>query len=463
MSNKHPSLHDASRREFLRRSSLLSATVHAAPWALTLSAMSEAAAQSATDYKALVCVFLQGGNDNWNTVVPYDATHYALYQGLRSNIAYARDALASSALTPAGGNTDGREFALAPNLGAHLAPLFQQQKMAVVHNVGTLIQPTTQAEYFSRSVPLPPKLFSHNDQTSYWQASAAEGATSGWGGRMGDLFASGNSTSAFTCINVSSNAVFLSGNTVIPYQVTPNGAVPVVGIKQSLFGSPAAAQALRDLMTANSSHWIANEHARIAQRSITTSESITAALASNPAPVTFPTSNRLADQLALVSRLIAARSTLGIKRQVFYVTLGGFDTHDRQADVHPGLMTQVGSALAAFYNATVALGVASQVTTFTATDFGRTLVSNDDGTDHGWGSSQFVIGGAVKGGRFVGTAPLPANKGPDDVGQGRLLPSTSVEQYAATLGRWFGISDTNLALVLPRLSNFSERNLGFMA
>lgn len=459
----HDAPHDASRRAFLRRSSLLSIAAGAAPWALTLSAMGEAAAQSATDYKALVCVFLQGGNDHWNTVVPYDATHHALYQGLRSNIAFSRESLAGSLLTPTGGNTDGREFALAPNLGAGLLPLFQQGRMAVLHNVGTLIQPTTRAQYQARSVPLPPKLFSHNDQQSYWQASAAEGAVSGWGGRMGDLFASGNSTTAFTCINVAGNAVFLSGETAIPYQVTASGAVPVNGIKNKLFGSATGSQVLRQFMTGTSSHWLANEHARVALRSIDAGERITTALASNPAPVAFPTNNRLADQLALVSRLIAARAQLGTKRQVFYVSLGGFDTHDNQLSAHATLMTNLGNALSTFYRATEALGVASQVTTFTATDFGRTLVSNNDGTDHGWGSSQFVMGGAVKGGGFVGAAPLPANNGPDDVGQGRLLPAVSVEQYAATLGRWFGISATDLPLVLPRLPNFSTPDLGFMA
>lgn len=461
----HPPIttHDASRRAFLRRSSLLSIAAGAAPWALTLSAMGDAAAQSASDYKALVCVFLQGGNDHWNTVVPYDTTHHTLYQGLRSNIAFTREALAGSALAPLGGSPDGRAFALAPNLGTGLLPLFQQGRMAVLHNVGTLVQPTTRAQYLARSVPLPPKLFSHNDQQSYWQASSAEGATTGWGGRMGDLFLSGNSTSAFTCINVTGNAVYLSGNTAIPYQVTTSGAVPVNGIKSSLFGSTAASQVLRQFMTQGSSHWMANEHARVAQRSIEAGERITTALAGNPAPITFPTGNRLADQLAMVARLISARSTLGTKRQVFFVSLGGFDTHDNQLTAHASLMTNLGNALAAFYRATETMGVASQVTTFTATDFGRTLLSNNDGTDHGWGSSQFVIGGAVKGGGFVGAAPLPANNGPDDVGQGRLLPALSVEQYAATLGRWFGISNTDLPLVLPRLGNFGTSDLGFMA
>ena len=452
----------ASRRVFLRRGSALTLAASAAPWALALSSIADAAAQSASDYKALVCVFLQGGNDHWNTLVPYDAAHHALYQGLRGNIAYGRESLAPCVLRPTVAPTDGREFALAPALSSGLLGLFGAGRLAVLHNVGTLTQPTSKAEYLARSVPLPPKLFSHNDQQSYWQASSAEGAVRGWGGRLGDLAIAGNGISTFTCINVSGNAVFLSGDTAVPYQVTTSGPVPVNGIQSALFGSAAASQALRQLMTLPSSHWLANEHARIAQRSIESGELLGSALAANPAPAGFPAGNRLADQLALVARIVAARQTLAAKRQVFFVSIGGFDTHDNELAVHPGLMGQVGDAMAAFYRATEALGIAGQVTTFTASDFGRTLVSNNDGSDHGWGASHFVLGGAVQGGRFVGPAPLPANNGPDDVGQGRLLPALAVEQYAGTLARWFGVSASDLPLVLPRLRNFSEQDLGFM-
>lgn len=452
----------ASRRVFLRRGSALSLAASAAPWALALSSIADAAAQSASDYKALVCVFFSGGNDHWNTLVPYDTTHHALYQQLRANIAYSREALATSVLRPTTASADGREFALAPALASGLLPLFGAGRLALLHNVGTLTQPTTKTQYQARSVPLPPKLFSHNDQQSYWQSSSAEGAVRGWGGRLGDLAVAGNGISTFTCINVSGNAVFLSGDTAVPYQVTASGPVPVNGIKSALFGSTAASQTLRQLMTAPSSHWLANEHARIAQRSIESGELLTSALAANPAPAGFPTGNRLADQLALVARMIAARQSLAVKRQVFFVSIGGFDTHDNELAVHPGLMGQVGDAMAAFYRATESLGIASQVTAFTASDFGRTLVSNNDGSDHGWGASHLVLGGAVQGGRFVGPAPLPANNGPDDVGQGRLMPALAVEQYAGTLARWFGVSASDMPLVLPRLRNFSEQDLGFM-
>ncbi len=453
---------NASRRAFLRRGGALSMAAGAAPWALTLASIGDAAAQSATDYKALVCIFLNGGNDSWNTVVPYDNTHHALYQKMRPNIAYGHDALTPGLLVPTLAPPDGRQFALAPTLSTGLKPLFEQGKLAVLHNVGTLMAPTTKAQYRARSVELPPKLFSHNDQQSFWQASSAEGAPRGWGGRLGDLAMASNSVSTFTCVTVSGNAVFLSGDTAIGYNVSTSGPVLINGIQSPLFGSSAASQALRQLMTAPSAHLMENEHARVAKRSIDSGGLLSTALAGAPLPTPFPDKNRLASQLGLVARMIASRQQLGARRQVFFVSIGGFDTHDNQVKNHPGLLGQVGDAMAAFYRATQSLGVASQVTAFTASDFGRTLVSNDDGSDHGWGSSQFVMGGAVNGGRFVGPAALPANDGPDDVGQGRLLPALAVEQYAATLAQWFGVPASDLPMVLPRISQFSERDLGFM-
>ena len=207
-----------SRRAFLQRASLLSLAGAAAPWALNLAAMGEAAAATATDYKALVCVFLYGGNDYGNTLIPYDSTRYGLYQGMRPTLAYARGALTPTLLTPNVALTGSLQYALAPEL-TPLLPLFNSNHLAVMLNVGTLMQPTTKAQYTAKSVPLPPKLFSHNDQQSVWQSSSPEGAASGWGGRMGDLFQAGNGNATFTCVNVSGNAVFLSGNSAVQYQV----------------------------------------------------------------------------------------------------------------------------------------------------------------------------------------------------------------------------------------------------
>ena len=454
---------NASRRAFLQRASALSLAGSAAPWAINLAAMGEAAAASApADYKALVCVFLYGGNDYGNTLVPYDATSYAKYQAMRPTLAYAQSALAPTLLVPSA-SLGGRQYALAPEL-APLLSSFNAGKLGVMLNVGPLVQPTTKAQYSNASVPLPPKLFSHNDQQSVWQSSAPEGAASGWGGRMGDLLVAGNGNAAFTCVNVSGNAVFLSGSSAVQYQVSTTGPVAFSGIAAPLFGSTACSTALQSLVTAPRAHLFENEYSRVAKRSIDAGAVLTAALAGAPALTTpFPAGNALADQLRFVARMISTAATTNTKRQVFFVSIGGFDTHDGLAAVHPGLLTTVASAMDSFYQATIELGVASQVTAFTASDFGRTLTA-DDGSDHGWGSMHFMLGGAVRGGRFYGAPPVVDNGGPDDVGQGRLLPSTSVDQYAATLGKWFGISDNDMLTVLPNLANYdvSQRNLGFV-
>ncbi len=456
---------NAARRAFLQRASTLSLAGVATPWALNLAALSQASAATATDYKAIVCVFLYGGNDYANTLVPYDSDNYLAYQTQRPTLAYARDALTATALTPSVALAGGRQYALAPEL-TPLLPIFNAGHLGVMLNVGTLVQPTTKAQYTARSVPLPPKLFSHNDQQSVWQSSSPEGATSGWGGRMGDVFESGNGNATFTCVNVSGNAVFMAGKTAVQYQVSTNGSVAINGIAKPLFGSAACSNALRTLVTQGSTDLLAAEYNRIVNRSIDADAVLSAALAGAPAIATpFPTGNGLADQLKMVARMISCASTLGAKRQVFFVSLGGFDNHDGLLSVHPGLLGTVSAAMSAFYSATVELGVADKVTSFTASDFGRTLAGNNDGTDHGWGSMHFMMGDAVKGQRFYGTPPAVANNGPDDVGQGRLLPSTSVDQYAATLGKWLGVSDADLLTLLPNLSNYdaSARNLGFLA
>lgn len=461
----------ASRRTFLKQTVALSMAGVATPMALNLAAMAEAAASTATDYKALVCVFLYGGNDNGNTVIPYDQASYNLYNGLRPTLCYARSALDATALAPSMALSGGLQFALAPEL-APLLPLFNAGQLAVQLNVGTLIQPTSKQQYVARSVPLPSKLFSHNDQQSEWQSSAPEGTVSGWGGRIGDLFESGNGHATFTCVNVSGNAVYLSGNQAVQYQVTPSGSIALKAQK-SLFGSTACAQTLLELITQQRAHLMEAEYNRVMQRAIDAN----ALLSTNLQPASVITTtipvppnqtqqppNALWDQLKLVARMIASADALGAKRQVFFVSMGGFDTHDGLLTVHPGLLTQVADALAAFFKTTVELGVANQVTTFTASDFGRTLSGNNDGSDHGWGSTHFVLGGAVKGQRFYGTPPVIASNGPDDVGQGRLIPTTSVDQYAATLASWFGVSASDMLTVLPNLKNFdaSTRNVGFV-
>jgi len=452
-----------SRREFLRRAAAVSVVGPAAPWALNLAAIGEAAAQSATDHKALVCVFLLGGNDHGNTVIPYDASGHANYATLRSTLATPRDALAATVLSPSNPPGGGVQLALAPQL-APLLPVFDAGRLAVLLNVGPLVQPTTKAQYLARSVPLPPKLFSHNDQQSVWQSSAAEGATSGWGGRIGDLFAAGNGNATFTCISVSGNAVYLSGSTAVQYQMSANGSTAITGIGTTLFGSAAAAQALRSVITGTGhANLHRSEHARLVSRSIAANGAVSAALTGAPALATAFPATGLGGQLRMVARMLSARLALGARRQVFFVSLGGFDNHDNLAVDHPALLTQVADALVAFDAAMTELGLQQQVTAFTASDFGRTLTSNGDGSDHGWGAHHLVMGGAVRGRRLFGAVPVLANNGPDDVGQGRLLPSTSVDQLAATLAAWFGVSAGELATVVPNVAHYTLRDIGLFA
>lgn len=482
---------DHSRRAFLRRASQLAMTGAALPMALNLAAMGEAAALDATDYKALVCVFLYGGNDYANTVVTYDDPSYNAYSTIRGGgagqsaggIALAKADLAATLLKPATALAGGRQYALHPAMSG-LAGLFNAGHAAVQLNVGPLVIPLNRAHYNSpdrKAYPLPPKLFSHNDQQSVWQSSAPEGAKVGWGGKLGDLALSGNGNSMFTAMSLTGNAVFLAGNSTLAYQMSPAGAPIVSSLAYNVYSSAAVRQAMVQLVQQPRGHALENEYNLVMKRALGAGNAITNALAPFPASSapfnSFPPANSLADQLKMVARLIAARGTLGVKRQVFFVSLGGFDLHDNLIAKHATQLDLVSKAMTAFYSATAALGVASQVTAFTASDFGRTLASNGDGSDHGWGSHHFIVGGAVKGNAFYGTAP-PVSVGNTSaaedqwhVGQGRLLPSTSVDQYAATLAKWFGVADTELAAILPNLKNFGvaagrsdyPANLGFMA
>ena len=509
--------------------------------AMNLAALGEAAAfNNPGDYKALVCVFLYGANDFANTVVTYDNPSYLQYQNIRgvfsnpggnfsnsSGLALPQTDLAATLLNPVTAPVDSlgatRQFALNPAM-TRMASLFNTGKAAVQLNVGPLIVPLTRDQYNSsntRLYPRPPQLFSHNDQQSIWQSSSPEGAKIGWGGNMGDLALSGNPSSTFTCMSVTGNAVFLAGDQALSYQVTTSGAVKINSARtaNSTYGSTAVNNAMRSLIQQSSGHALESEYNKVTARSISAEGTVSGALLNSPAtnysttavPPTFSTAtfsgtpggtvtfpapgNSLADQLKLVARLINARSALGVQRQVFMVSLGGFDTHDFLARDHggfrdasnaivPGLLGKVSDAIGAFYDATVAMGISDKVTTFTASDFGRTLASNGDGSDHGWGSHHFVVGGAVNGigatqGRFFGTAPpvstsdtkdssgvyLPANQW--HVGQGRLLPTTSVDQYGATMAKWFGVAESEMTQVFPNIGNFSGTwsggYMGFMA
>ena len=475
---------NASRREFLRAASLMSVVGAAgAPFAFNLAAMSTAAAQTAPgDYKAIVCLFLSGGNDHANTVLATDTTSWNQYTTVRTTNEAGSIALPAVGLTggvlPIVPKTAqaGRSFALHPSLGP-LKDLFDAGRAAIIANVGTLVTPTTKAQYKAGSVPLPPKLFSHNDQQSLWQSYQPEGAAFGWGGRMGDLMASANSNVIFTSVSASGNAVFLAGKSINQYQVSAAGAVPIGGLSGTLFGATAGTNPLKTIISGDRSHLFEKEHAAIVKRSIDAQGALAAAMVPagatgipNPTQYVNPNtgasaSNALATQLQTVARIIAGRSALGVKRQIFFVSMGGFDTHDFEKANHADLMAKLAHALS-YFDATLGnlqgTDVRNQVTLFTASDFGRTFTSNGDGTDHGWGSHHFVLGGAVKGQNIYGMFPVTGLGHDQDVGSGSLLPSFSVDQYGATLANWFGLSATQIADVFPNIGNFTQKNLGFM-
>lgn len=470
-----------SRRQFLRTASLASmAGISASPFLLGLNSLAAMAqSTSATDYKALVCVFLQGGNDGHGTVIATDTESFNAFTLARSGapgLAYPLAELLPITLrTP----QSGRTFALNPSLNG-VQNLFNAGRAAIVANTGTLIQPVTKAQVVSNTAPLPDSLFSHFDQTAAWQAIASNGGSSehvGWGGRVADLIESmGMNTNAmFTCISTAGIALFLSGETSFQLNVTSAGPIPISGLAQPLFGSQAGSDALSSILSAEEANLFAKEYEVVVQRSIEAQATLASAMlpagpggVPNPAQFLDPMTNKLTDNplaisMQTVARIIGGRAALGVQRQIFYVQLGSFDTHDNQAPQHARLLTQLGQAFEYFDGLMTAAGLSDQVTTFTASDFGRTLTSNSDGTDHGWGSHHFVVGGAVAGGDMYGNYPVIGTNQANDVGAGRLIPTTGVDQYAGTLARWFGLSDGQVRTVFPNFGNFgSSPYLGFL-
>lgn len=448
-----------ARRDFLRQATRLSALA-GTPFAVNLMATGAVGAQTAGDHKALVCIFLAGGNDQSNTVIPSSGAGYSSYQQARSSLALTASSLLP--LTPVG--YSGQPIALHPSLSG-LQTLFNQQRVALLANVGTLAMPISRAQWNAGrpTVATPQQLFSHSDQQGAWQTGLPDRPSlTGWQGRMGDLLASAYNPGSGVSIamSVAGNNIMQSGNSTIQYQLTPDGAVRVSALN-SLYGSAAGATALRRLMSESRSDMLEGELTKISARAIDTETRVSGALSGVNLSTTFPQTG-LGRQLQMVARMIAARSALGQRRQMFFVQHGGYDFHDNLVADQSTRLRELGDAMAAFYTATATLGVANQVTTFTASDFGRGLQHNGRGSDHGWGSHHFVMGGAVQGNRVYGQFPTVALNGPEDAGQGRLIPTTSVDEYSATLARWFGVSLSNLPLVLPNIGRFASRDLGFM-
>ncbi|MBX3725245.1 MAG: DUF1501 domain-containing protein [Xanthomonadales bacterium] len=414
-------------------------------------------------YRALVCVYLYGGNDSFNTVVPTSGPEYGQYQGVRGALALSQASLLP--LNPSAPPLGGGSFGLAPQL-PQLRALFNQANspLAIVANVGALLHPITRAQYLAGSVPVPAQLFSHSDQTVTWQKPAADHPSRrGWGGRLADLFHTANPNPDLSMnISVDGENVFQAGNEIVPYFVGTNGAesIPFVDSQPWNANRRNVFVALRD---AAHPHPMQRQYATVMRRSMNNGVQINSALAgATPLATAFPDSH-LGRQLRMVARLINARSALQMQRQIFFVGLGGFDTHDTQLSDHATQLTELDGALAAFHAATVEMGLANHVTTFTASEFGRTSTINGDGTDHGWGGHHFVLGGSVVGRRIYGRMPNLAVNGPDDAGWGQIIPTLAVDQYAATLARWYGVAPGDLATVFPNIGHFSSADLGFMA
>jgi uncharacterized protein (DUF1501 family) len=472
---------NTSRRHFLRTAGALSAALPGAraPLSVGLAGLAAMAAQSSqaadtgNGYRALVCLFMQGGNDSHNWVVPIDSTGFAEYTQARRELAWPAARLQAIASTR---QAAGRAFAMPSELQP-LRNWYDSGRAAVLANVGPLVRPVNKSEYVL-GLGLPSKLFSHNDQASTWQSLYPEGAPSGWGGRMGDLLMAANPYPVFTAVSTNGNAIFLSGSQVTQYQIGTDGPVGVRGLSAKwMFGSNRLQPILQRTLVRGHSGGdpFTAEYGAMTRRSIDTSAGLQWALdqislpALSSTPVTLGAANpvtlandSLAKQLHLVAHIAAAAQRYGMRRQVFMVSVGGFDTHNNQMRDQPTLMARVALSIDAFLQALQSQGMLNNVLLFTASDFGRTLVSNGDGSDHGWGSHHVVAGGGVRGRDIYGRFPVTAVGTDDEVGSGRLLPSTSVTELAATLGGWMGLSRAEQLMVLPDLANFPGGSLGFV-
>ena len=443
-----------SRREFLRATG---AGVVAASPVVGLTQMATPAG-SFSDYRALICVFLFGGNDSFNMLVPRSDAEYNVYSRSRQNLAIDRAALLP--ISPL--IQDGAHYGLHPNMGA-IQTLFDSARVAFVTNVGPLIEPTTKEQYVRGTVALPPRLFSHNDQQAQWQSlRGREPGKTGWAGRVGDLLRRHVSDQQLaTNVSLAGNQLLQAADETVAYTMGRNGPIPFQGMGDARRARQRRAVFQR-ILGADYDTMYERAYRDIQRRAGETVDRVSAALEfAQPLSTAMP-SSRLGQQLSTVARLISVREQLNLQRQIFFVSTGGFDSHDDQLQSQPALLSDVSESIAAFYKATVELGVAGSVTTFTQSDFGRTLTSNGDGTDHGWGGVQFVVGDAVRGRDLYGRYPRLEIGGPDDVRRGRLIPGISADQYAATLARWIGVPDADLGHVAPNLHNFAQRDLGFL-
>jgi uncharacterized protein (DUF1501 family) len=445
-----------NRRSFIQYASLAAggSLVGLRPFG-ALNAFAQTA--PASGYKALVCVFLFGGNDANNTLVPTDTAGYDNYATLRGPLALPQSQLI--------------QLASLPHYGLHgslpeIAQLVDSGAAALIANVGTLVAPTTRANVTAQ-LNLPSNLFSHSDQQLQWQNAAQSSITStGWAGRMSDLL--GNSFNPSASIpmitSVAGDTLFCDGQSTTPLAVSPGNLSGVSCGEGAAECSVRQTMAQSFLSFASGLNLVQADNA-ISQNAARYASVLTQAVSSiAPLATVFPANNPFATQLKQIAQLMQVRSSFGVNRQIFFAGVGNFDTHADQAGQQSLLLGQVSSAMSAFFQATQELGIANEVTTFTMSDFSRTLQPNSNsGSDHGWGSHHIVLGGAVRGAKLYGTYPTLALGGPDDFDvNGRWIPSTSTVQYAATLASWFGVSAAQLNMIFPSLGAFSSANLGFV-
>jgi uncharacterized protein (DUF1501 family) len=435
-----------------------------------------------SDYKALVCLFLFGGNDSWNMLVPTSTAEYNAYAksrgaGTSASLAVDKDVLLP--ISPKGSIAGDATYGFHPKL-PELRELFSAGKLAILPNVGPLIRPTTKEQYRTASAikhELPPQLFSHNDQQDQWHSLRGNLLLrTGWAGRVADLLAARSAAQQLP-INISlfGQTLFQAATKADPYVMGINGVNVFEGlnVKEDVNGYNRAAARRENLdgilsstLKGGESNYYHRGYARVHERALKYADVVNDALSSSYNFASLPNSGvtltPLATQFRTVAKMISQRTKLSMSRQIFLVAAGGFDTHDTQATDQPKLFADVSRSIKAFHDAMVEIGMSEQVTLFTQSDFGRTLTSNGDGSDHAWGGLQLVVGGSVKGGSMYGDYPLLAMDGPLEVGSGSFIPTIATDQYAATLARWFGVEDADLSAIAPHIANFTNRNLGFL-
>ena len=448
--------------DYQRRRFLLGASALGAATTVPGLGIMNAIAQTA-DYKALVCVFLYGGNDCNNTIIPAQSAEYAQYASPRPGLA-----IPQGNLTPLNQGGTAR-FGLHPGL-APLQAIWDAGKLAVAFNVGPLVRPVTRAQYRADRSTRPMNLFSHDDQQNSWQTGIADqDARTGWGGRLAEQLMPLNGAAGVPlALSLTGNDVFLTSATSNGFALPANGTFGLQGFGtgQAEQAKYAAVQALWSNAQAGTQR-IMKAASEQMNRSVLGSQTLSTI--ANAANTTIQTAfaninSGLAQQLSRAARIIAGRTQLAVRRQMFFVSMGGFDTHENQLVNHGNRLTELGAALRAFYDALAQLGIGDSVTTFTFSDFGRTLRQNGAGTDHAWGGHHFILGGAVRGGQTYGAFPTLALGGPDDTdSDGRWIPTTAVDQFGATLAQWFGVASAELAQIFPNLARFPQANLGFMA